>query len=82
MELGDFVPDEYVPDHLVTPGRPEGVPEDWVLHDCANEACPYTVWSPPEVEPSDTVLMVCSTECAQVMTGMILNDPDVSPNGN
>lgn len=50
--------------------RPEGVPEDYVLVDCDNPKCDYTVWIPPDigVEVDGTPLVrVCSAECARAI---------------
>lgn len=52
--------------------RPANVPSDWVLTDCANPNCDYTVWVPYDVEdvPGSNVLAVCSTACAtEIMQG-------------
>jgi hypothetical protein len=42
--------------------RPTEVPPDWVLVDCDNPSCSYTVWVPPGLPPG--ALKVHAPDCA------------------
>jgi hypothetical protein len=53
--------------------RPENVPADWVLVDCTNPTCEYTVWVPPHIQVTIVddlsgaklpVLPICSAKCS------------------